>query len=207
MRIDYRNYRQPVVIWTRARRSSALALVAVLFAPPGQRRARWLGLGPLGVQPSELAKIAVIFFMAALLERRMDRIDERRLLAAADRRGRSAAWSALILAEPDLGTAVCDRDDRRGDGVRRRHQLPLRGRPAPGVACRPSTSLMATSDYRWQRVTAFLDPWARSARRRLPDDPVDDRRRHRRHLRPRPDGRACRSCSTCPSRTTTSSTR
>ena len=39
----------------------------------------------IGVQPSELAKIAVIFFIAALLERRMDRIDEVRLLAAADR--------------------------------------------------------------------------------------------------------------------------
>ena len=54
----------------------AVALVAVLFGRAVNGATRWLRLGPLGVQPSELAKIAVIFFTAALLERRMDRIDE-----------------------------------------------------------------------------------------------------------------------------------
>ena len=92
MRIDYRNYRQPVVIWTglgdrrpRARRRAV--------RPPDERRDALAGCRPLGVQPSELAKIAVIIFIAALLERRMDRIDEPSLLAAADRRRRSAASS------------------------------------------------------------------------------------------------------------------
>ena len=56
--------------------SSRLALVAVLFGRPVNGASRWLLLGPLGVQPSELAKIAVIFCTAALLERRMERIDE-----------------------------------------------------------------------------------------------------------------------------------
>ena len=50
--------------------------MAVLFGRPVNGASRWLLLGPLGVQPSELAKIAVIFCTAALLERRMDRIDE-----------------------------------------------------------------------------------------------------------------------------------
>ena len=44
--------------------------------------------------------------MAALLERRMDRIDEVGVRAAADRRRASAVIVGLILAEPDLGTAV-----------------------------------------------------------------------------------------------------
>src|SRR6478736_6826711 len=57
MRIDYRNYRQPAFIWT------CLGVVA-------------LGLVGLGVQPSELAKLSAIFFIAALLERRMHRINE-----------------------------------------------------------------------------------------------------------------------------------
>ena len=75
MRIDYRNYRQPIVIWTM------LGVVAVgagrgAVRPPGQRRVALAAARPLGVQPSELAKIAVIFCTAALLERRMDRIDE-----------------------------------------------------------------------------------------------------------------------------------
>ena len=75
MRIDYRQYRQPAVIWT-ALILVTLGLVAVLFGSPKNGATRWLGIGPLGVQPSEFAKIAVIVFVAALLERRMDRIDE-----------------------------------------------------------------------------------------------------------------------------------
>src|SRR3982751_4093647 len=51
-------------------------LAWVLLGRPVNGASRWLLLGPLGVQPSELAKIAVIFCTAALLERRMDRIDE-----------------------------------------------------------------------------------------------------------------------------------
>ena len=87
------HYRQPVVIWTGARRSSALALVAVLFGRADQRRDAWLGVGGFGVQPSELAKIAVIVFIAALLERRMHRIDDvaYALLPIGDRRSASSS--------------------------------------------------------------------------------------------------------------------
>ena len=60
----------------RAWRSSRCALVAVLFSPPVNSARRWFGIGGIGIQPSELAKLAAIFFIAALLERRMHRIDE-----------------------------------------------------------------------------------------------------------------------------------
>src|SRR3954462_15930043 len=53
MRIDYRNYRQPVVIWAGLAVVS-LALVALLFGHPINGATRWLGVGGLGVQPSEL---------------------------------------------------------------------------------------------------------------------------------------------------------
>ena len=60
-----------------ARRSSRWRWSAVLFGQPRQRRdAAGSASAALGVQPSELAKIVVIVFIAALLERRMDRIDE-----------------------------------------------------------------------------------------------------------------------------------
>src|SRR6476659_4654844 len=75
MRIDYRHYRQPLVIWT-ALGIVAFGLVGVLFGPRINGARRWFGVAGVGVQPSELAKIAVIFFVAAILERRMDRIDD-----------------------------------------------------------------------------------------------------------------------------------
>jgi cell division protein FtsW len=157
MRVDYRNYRQPAVIWT-ALGVAGLALVAVLFAPRVNGATRWIGLGPLGIQPSELAKIAVILFMAALLERRMERIDEV---------GYSllpigivlAAVVALVLAEPDLGTAACIVMIAAmmvfAAGISYRYLIGLMLAGVPAVYF-----LIATSDYRMRRVTAFLDPWA-----------------------------------------------
>ena len=45
-------------------------LVAVLFAPPLNATRRWLFVGGVSVQPSELAKVAVVLFLAYLIERR-----------------------------------------------------------------------------------------------------------------------------------------
>jgi len=104
MQIDYRNYRQPAVIWTLVA-VVTLGLVAVFFSPAVNGSHRWLGLGLLGVQPSELAKLAVILFTAAVLERRMHRIDEPYYVLAP-----IAAvlllFVGMVYAEPDLGTSV-----------------------------------------------------------------------------------------------------
>src|SRR6185503_14788978 len=50
MRIDYRNYRQPTVIWVGLVVVS-LGLAAVLLGHPIKGATRWLGVGPLGIQP------------------------------------------------------------------------------------------------------------------------------------------------------------
>ena len=157
MRIDYRNYRQPLVIWT-VLVVVGLALVAVLFGPRVNGATRWLGVGPFGVQPSELAKIAVIIFMAALLERRMERIDELgySLLPIAVVLG---AVVGLVLAEPDLGTAVCIVMIAAvmvfTAGISYRYVIGLLLAALPAAYF-----LIMTSAYRRRRVMAFLDPWA-----------------------------------------------
>ena len=157
MRIDYRTYRQPVVIWT-ALAVAGLALVAVLFARPVNGATRWIGVGPLGVQPSELAKLAIIIFIAALLERRMDRIDDvpYALLPIAVVVG---AIIGLILAEPDLGTAasvfVIAAVMIFAAGVSYRYVIGLCLASLPALYF-----LLMSSPYRRRRVTAFLNPWA-----------------------------------------------
>jgi cell division protein FtsW len=104
MKIDYRTYRQPVFIWTLLT-IVLVTLTIVLFGNPINGATRWLNLGPLGMQPSELAKLAVIAFTAALLERRMDRIDD--VGYSLGPLGLMlGAVVALVLLEPDLGTAV-----------------------------------------------------------------------------------------------------
>jgi cell division protein FtsW len=80
-------------------------LIGVLFSAPVNGTRRWFNLGGLGIQPSELAKIAAIFFAALILERRMHRIDDMQysLLPIFIVVG---AMFGLIVLEPDYGTAL-----------------------------------------------------------------------------------------------------
>jgi cell division protein FtsW len=104
MKVDYQTYREPIVIWTCLILVSA-ALVGVLFTAPINNARRWFGIAGLGIQPSEFAKLAVIVFIAAILERRMHRIDDIKysLTPIAVVTG---TLVGLILLEPDFGTAM-----------------------------------------------------------------------------------------------------
>lgn len=157
MRIDYRNYRQPVVIWSGLG-VVAIALVVVLFGREIKGATRWLNVGGLGIQPSELAKLMLIIFIAALLERRMEKIDEpsQALLPIGAVVG---VFVGLILIQPDLGTSVSILAIAGvmvfAAGVDYRYLAGLVLAAVPAFYF-----LIVTSEYRWKRVTAFLDPWA-----------------------------------------------
>ena len=105
MRVDYRTYRNERLIWTLLAVVGVL-LVAVLFSRPVNGARRWFAVGGFGIQPSELAKIAAIVFTAMMLERRMHRDQRDATTRCCRSASSSACWSALILLEPDLGTAV-----------------------------------------------------------------------------------------------------
>jgi cell division protein FtsW len=156
MRIDYRTYREPVFIWTCLAVVGA-SLVAVLFMPPVNNARRWFGIAGIGVQPSELAKLAAIFFIAALLERRMSRINDLGY-ALAPIGIVVACLVALILLEPDFGTSMsliliaavmvfaAGLDHRYVAGAL--------------LAALPALYLLVMgTSYRRQRVLSFLDPW------------------------------------------------
>ena len=163
MRIDYRNYREPVFIWTGLG-LVAFALVGVYFSAPVNGARRWFGVGGIGVQPSELAKLVAIFFIAALLERRMHRIDEvsYALLPI------GIVVLGLVGADP-AGAGLRHLDvaaaDRRRHGVRRRPELPLHRRRSRSSPCPAIYIVVMGSAYRRRRTLAFLNPW---------DDPLGD---------------------------------
>jgi len=156
MKVDYRNYRQPAVIWTIVA-ITTLGLIAVFFSPPIKGSHRWLGLGIMGVQPSEFAKLAVILFAAAVLERRMNRIDEP-TYALGPIGALLVLFTGLILLEPDLGTSlallliVTIMIFTAGLGYRYLAGLALCTIP---IAC----SLVVGASYRRRRILAFLNPW------------------------------------------------
>jgi cell division protein FtsW (lipid II flippase) len=78
-------------------------LVAVYFLPPINGARRWIRLGPLGLQPSEFAKLA---FVAALARYLMYRQSYRRTLGLLLPLAISLLPMLLILKEPDLGTSL-----------------------------------------------------------------------------------------------------
>ena len=162
MQVDYRNLKQPAVIWTVLGLATA-ALVAVLFCPPINGTRRWFGVSGIGVQPSELAKVAVIIFSAAILERRMSRIDEvsYSLLPVVVVTG-GVSW--LIVLEPDFGTALTVLFIVGAmvfaAGLSYRYLFGV------AVALIPLLYVvLASADYRRRRLLVFLDPW---------EDPLGD---------------------------------
>ncbi|HKT78722.1 MAG TPA: putative lipid II flippase FtsW [Vicinamibacterales bacterium] len=156
MRIDYRSYREPAFIWT-AVGSVTLALVAVLFMPEHNNASRWFGFGGLGIQPSEPAKLAAIVFIAALLERRMHRVNELNyaLLPIAVV---VLVWIGLILWEPDLGTSVAIALITFvmvfAAGLNYGYIAGVVLAAIPAVAF-----LVMSAGYRKRRFLAFLNPW------------------------------------------------
>jgi cell division protein FtsW len=157
MRFDYRNYRQPSFIWISLG-VVALSLVGVLFGSPINGSRRWVGIGGFGVQPSELAKLSAIFFIAALLERRMERIDEipYALIPIGVVVG---ALVGLILLEPDLGTALtlmiiaAAMVFAAGISYRYVAGVILCGLPIIYF-------ILMSASYRRRRLLAFWDPWS-----------------------------------------------
>ncbi len=155
MRVDYRLYRQPAVIWASLAVVGA-GLCLVLLSSPINGTRRWFGLGGFGVQPSELAKLSLILFTAALLERRMHRVNDLRyaLLPIALV---SAIVVVLVLLEPDFGTAVSMlivvalMVFAAG--------LDWRYFAAVALAAIPTLGAIAiAAPYRLRRVTTFLNP-------------------------------------------------
>ncbi len=82
---------------------SLVLLVAVYFFPPINNAHRWIRLGPVGFQPSELAKVAYVLALARYL---MFRDSYRRFGGMLLPLVLTLVPVVLILREPDLGTAM-----------------------------------------------------------------------------------------------------
>ena len=137
--------------------ASFFLLVAVLgigVAVNGARR--WIPLGPLAFQPSELTKLALALWTATLLARRPAPQTLGELLRPIGLV--VGASCALILVEPDLGSALAI-------GIMVSAVLLVSGTPVKmlfasgGVAGTIVLAAIWLEPYRRARIFAFLDPW------------------------------------------------
>ncbi|MGI8665096.1 MAG: putative lipid II flippase FtsW [Jatrophihabitans sp.] len=119
---------------------------------------RWIQLGPLTVQPSEFAKLAILIWGADLLARKetLKTLTTARHVLVPLVPG-FAAMVALVMAEPDLGTSLCFMLLLLGllwmVGLPMRYFVGLLLLVAGAV-----TLLAVTESYRMQRLTTFLHP-------------------------------------------------
>lgn len=136
-------------------------LIVVLLPGVGVRvngSQRWLNLGLFNFQVSELAKLAMLTFMASYLVRQGD---ELRTTWAGFGKPMVILGAVLILLllEPDFGSAVV----LSGTILA---VLFLAGIPlwrfvlTLGVSVLLLAYLATSSDYRMQRILSFMDPWA-----------------------------------------------
>jgi cell division protein FtsW len=107
MNLDYRRLRQPRVIFTGLSVTLVL-LVAVFFLDRSHETHRWFRLGPFSFQPSELAKLVLILFLAWFLELRRGprgRGVNELAYSLAPALGTVVLMAGLVVKEPDMGTA------------------------------------------------------------------------------------------------------
>ena len=158
-------YQIPLAVWERS--SGALLIFAYLLLAlvllPGIGKTvngstRWIHLGPVNVQVSEIVKVCAIMFVAGYLVRRVDEV-------------RSTFWGfmkpvmvlsvmiLLLLKQPDFGAVVVIMTAVFAmlflAGARLSQFMAVTFGSA-GVAY----LLVASSEYRWKRVMGYIDPWA-----------------------------------------------
>jgi cell division protein FtsW len=155
MRVDYRTLLSGPITYA-AVGFSTLLLSIVLLMPPINNVHRWIRIGPIQFQPSEIAKIALILFLAYRLGQRENKVNDTvgTLLPIALVIGHLAF---LVYLGPDLGTA--------GiyvtlalillflAGLRWRYLVVVSGACVGGLGL-----LILQAPYRVKRILAFLDP-------------------------------------------------
>lgn len=118
---------------------------------------RWIVLGPVQVQPSELAKLALVLWLAVFLARAPRRLERTQRIGPP--LIVTGLLAALVLLEPDLGSAVLLVAVALAMLVVA--GVPGRTLALVGAAVAALAALaIAVEPYRRERLLAFLDPWA-----------------------------------------------
>ena len=156
LRLDYRTLRRPGVVYSLLL-VATLLLVAVLFLKPVNETHRWIRLGALSFQPAELAKLAMVVYLAYHVERRAERVNELATLFPALL---LLGWLGfLILIQPDLGTAFC----LVLTGAVLLYVAGMRLKYFAALAIPTVVVLYAavmSVPWRRVRVTSFINPWS-----------------------------------------------
>ncbi|MYE08092.1 MAG: putative lipid II flippase FtsW [Acidimicrobiaceae bacterium] len=158
LRIDYHHWKRlaPMGLGVSVLLLALTAVPSVGLSANGARR--WLGVGPVVFQPSEITKIAFVVFVADLLSR-PDRHMEDTRATLQPVLMLTGGIAALLMLQPHLGTTLLIVGVALTmlyfAGARFSHLL-----AATVVGAGLTAMLIAYSPWRRDRMLGFLDPWA-----------------------------------------------
>mgnify|MGYP001623015848 CR=1 FL=1 len=139
----------------------SLVLLAAVFVPGVGRESygatRWIGLGPVTIQPSEIAKYGFVIFAASYAAEKPERMKS--FVGMLPVLGAGAGICVLVILEPNMSITMCIGLLMVSilflGGAKIRHFIVILIPIAVAVPV-----LIAIEPYRLQRLNAFLDPWA-----------------------------------------------
>jgi len=159
MRFDYQRLNRRWIVYGLFLVTTVLLVAVFAFSPVNGAR-RWIKFQGFSAQPSEIAKLSLVLFLAYFLDKRAGEESSFRktfvpcMLAL-------GVFACLVVKEPDLGTAlmlaiicltIC-----MTAGVRVRHVVYVSIPALVYVA-----KMVIFTPFRWKRMITFLDPWADS---------------------------------------------
>ena len=146
----------------------ALLMILLVLIPGIGRKvngaSRWIGLGPFGLQPSELMKLAMVFFAARYAVTKRDVLHAAQPLKQSLLKGLgpflliALLVSVLLLREPDFGATMVV----LSTGLLILFMAGLDYRlvlPVVVVGLIAAVALVWLEPYRLERIFGFLDPW------------------------------------------------
>jgi len=157
-------FQVPMTVWEKVAPwlfvASLLLLIVVLVPHVGKGvngAHRWISLPFMSFQPSELAKFAVLLYAADYMVRKME-VKERFFRAVLPMAAAIAVIGMLLLAEPDMGAFMVIAVIAMGilflGGVNARMFFLI-----ASVITMAFVLMIALSDWRRERIFAYLDPW------------------------------------------------
>jgi len=157
MKTDYRHYKHPAVVFSLLG-VTMLMLISVFFLDRAHNTHRWIHWGTFSFQPSEMAKPALILFLAYFLSNRTQSMDDfRQTIMPAVLP--TLIFLVLIVFQPDLGTAIACAAITACLLFVAGLNLRYLGYLALGSLL-PLYFLIFHVAYRRARILAFLDPYS-----------------------------------------------
>lgn len=155
MSVDYHKYKK--MTFTILCIALILLLLVFIIGAELNGAKRWLRIGGLSLQPSEIVKFAIILYLARVLDTKVKKVDKFNIFISY--LGVCGIFAALVLAQKNLSVTAIIMISAFIllflGGAKIYHMIPV-----GVIGLGAGFALIKSMPYRYARLVSFLDPWA-----------------------------------------------